>query len=544
MKKSLQPWAMPWKTPLAAAALSAALACGAAGMAQAETLRWAAANDILTFDPHAQNHLMTNTFVQLVYEGLTRYDKEFRIEPALASSWTFINPTRVQFKLREGVRFHNGATMTADDVVFSLQRAMTPPSNMGAYVRSIAKVEKIDDMTVQLDLKGPSPLLLRELIGARIMNKAWAEEHNSVLSQDFAAKKENHAARHANGTGPFVLQSWQPDTRTRLTRNEQWWDRPEGNVTEVVFTPIASAATRTAALLSNQVDFINDPPPQDLQRLAANADIRILEGAEYRTIFFGLDLHRDELLYGSVKDRNPLKDRRVRQALYQAIDIDAIHKRIMRGLSVPTGAMVAPMVHGWSQQLEQRASAYDPEAARKLLAEAGYPEGFSLELDCPNDRYINDEAICQAVTAMWARVGIKTQLRTMPMATYSKKVASHDASVYLYGWGVATFDALYTLDSLAHTREGGSAGNFNMGRLSDAKLDAAIAAARTETDEAKRDAQLSQALQIVKDEYYYLPLHHQIRPWAMRKNVQTIYRANDVPMPQWTTVQPASGKAR
>lgn len=527
-----------------AAALGVALGCAiAATSAQAATFRWAAANDILTFDPHAQNHLMTNTFVQLVYEGLTRYDKDFQVQPALAASWNYLSPTQVQFKLREGVRFHDGAQMTADDVVFSLTRAMTPPSNMGSYVRSIASVKKIDDMTVELELKGPSPLLLRELIGARIMNKAWAEKHNASLSQNYAAKEESYASRNANGTGPYILQEWQPDTRTRLTRNEQWWDKPEGNVTEVVFTPIASAATRTAALLSNQVDFINDPPPQDLQRMAAAQDIKILEGAEYRTIFLGLDLHRDELLYGSVKDRNPLKDVRVRKAMYQAIDVDAIHTRIMRGQSVPTGAMIAPMVHGWTQELEKRAAPYDPAAARELLKEAGYPDGFSLDLECPNDRYINDEAICQAITAMWSRIGIKTNLRTMPMAIYAKKVSSNDASAFLYGWGVATFDALYTLDSLAHTPEGGTAGNFNMGRISDAKLDALIKAARTETDSAKRDGQLGQAQQIIKDQYYYLPLHHQIRPWAMRQNVQTIYRANDVPMPQWTTVgAPEAGK--
>ena len=520
---------------LGALCLAALLATGAAGAA---TMRWAGANDILTVDPHAQNHQTTHAFLQQVYESLVRYDKAYKIEPALATKWTQISPTQIRFELRKGVKFHDGAPFTADDVVFSLTRAMTPPSNMQSAVQSVKEVKKVDDHTVDLILKGPNPILLRELTEARIMNKAWAEKNNSLKSQDYAAKEENFAARNANGTGPFIMPGRRPDVRVALKNNPNWWDKPTGNIDEVVFTPIKSAATRSAALISGQVDFVADPPPQDLARMKGSPDIKLIEGAENRTIFLGLDQFRDELPGAGTPGKNPLKDKRVRQALYQAIDSAGLHSRTMRNLSVPAGTMVAPMVHGWSKALDERAAKYDVEAAKKLLADAGYPNGFSLKLDCPNDRYVNDEAICQAVTAMWTRIGVKTTLQAAPMSQFVTRVMNSDVSAYLFGWGVATFDALYSLDSLMATKDGKtSAGVYNAGRFSNAELDTKIGQIKVEMDIAKRDALLADALKLVKDEYLYLPVHHQIRPWAMRNNVETQHRADDRPMPVWTTIK-------
>ena len=520
---------------LGALCLAALLATGAAGAA---TMRWAGANDILTVDPHAQNHQTTHAFLQQVYESLVRYDKAYKIEPALATKWTQVSPTQIRFELRKGVKFHDGAPFTADDVVFSLTRAMTPPSNMQSAVQSVKEVKKVDDHTVDLILKGPNPILLRELTEARIMNKAWAEKNNSLKSQDYAAKEENFAARNANGTGPFIMGGWQPDVKVTLKKNPNWWDKPTGNIDEVVFTPIKSAATRSAALISGQVDFVADPPPQDLARMKGSPDIKLIEGAENRTIFLGLDQFRDELPGAGTPGKNPLKDKRVRQALYQAIDSAGLHSRTMRNLSVPAGTMVAPMVHGWSKALDERAAKYDVEAAKKLLADAGYPNGFSLKLDCPNDRYVNDEAICQAVTAMWTRIGVKTTLQAAPMSQFVTRVMNSDVSAYLFGWGVATFDALYSLDSLMATKDGKtSAGVYNAGRFSNAELDTKIGQIKVEMDIAKRDALLADALKLVKDEYLYLPVHHQIRPWAMRNNVETQHRADDRPMPVWTTIK-------
>ncbi|WP_313301403.1 ABC transporter substrate-binding protein [Diaphorobacter sp.] len=522
------------KRGVLAAAVLMAMGVGAS---HAATLRMAGANDILTTDPMAQNHQTTHAYMQQVYESLVRYDEKYQPVPALATKWEQISPTQVRFELRKGVKFHDGAPFTADDVVFSLTRAGTPPSNMIASVASIKEVKKIDDHTVELILKGPNPILLRELIEARIMNKAWAEKHNSTKSQDYASKEENYASRNANGTGPFQLVGWQPDVKLTLKKNPNWWDKPKGNIDEIVFTPIKSAATRSAALLSGQVDFVVDPPPQDLARMKASPDIKIIEGAENRTIYIGLDQFRDELPGAGTPGKNPLKDKRVRQALYQGIDMAGIHSRTMRNLSVNAGTMVAPMVHGWTKQLDERASKYDVEAAKKLLADAGYPNGFSIKLECPNDRYVNDEAICQAVTAMWTRIGVKTTLATAPMAQFVTRVMNAEVNAYLFGWGVATFDSLYSLDALMATKDGKGIGTYNAGRFSDAKLDGMINQIKVEMDPAKRDALIGDSLKLVKDEYYYIPVHHQIRPWAMRKGVTTQHRADDRPMPNWTTMK-------
>ena len=511
----------------------------AAGVSHAATLRIAGANDILTFDPHAQNHQTTLAYQQMVYESLVRYNEKYEVEPSLAAKWTMVSPTQIRFELRKGVKFHDGAPFTADDVVFSLNRAMTPPSNMTAYVQSVKEVKKVDDHTVDVILKGPSPVVLRELTDARIMNKAWAEKNNATKAQDYKAKEENFASRNANGTGPFTLVGWQPDTKTTLKKNPNWWDKPKGNIDEIVFTPIKSAATRSAALISGQVDMVVDPPVQDLERIKRDPNIRVIEGPENRTIFFGFDQFRDELMGSNIKGKNPLKDKRVRQALYQAVDMAAIEKTVMRGLGKPTGTMIAPMVNGWTKELGARASKYDVNAAKKLLADAGYPQGFELTLDCPNDRYVNDEAICQAVTAMWTRIGVKTKLQTNPMSIHSAKIQKFDVSAYMLGWGVATFDALYSLDSLISTVDpkGGAAGNFNCGRMSNPTVDNLIQQIKTEMDEKKRNDMIHEALQIVKNDYNYLPLHDQIRPWAMRKGVTTLHRADDRPMPQWTSIK-------
>ena len=526
------------RSPFVRGALALAV-LAAAGLAQAATLRVAGANDILTFDPHAQNHQTTLAYQQMVYESLVRYTEKYEVEPSLATKWTFVTPTQLRFELRKGVKFHDGAPLTADDVVFSLTRAMTPPSNMTAYVQSVKEARKVDDHTVDVILKAPSPVVLRELTDARIMNKAWAEKNNAAKAQDYKAKEENFAARNANGTGPFILEAWQPDTKTTLKKNPGWWDKPRGNIDNIVFTPIKAAATRSAALISGQVDMVVDPPVQDLERIKRDPNITVIEGAENRTIFIGFDQHRDELLGSNVKGKNPLKDKRVRQALYQTVDIAAIERNVMRGLGKPTGTMVAPMVNGWTKELGTRAAKFDVEGAKKLLADAGYPQGFELTLDCPNDRYLNDEAICQAITAMWTKVGVKTKLQTNPMSIHSAKIQKFDVSAYLLGWGVATFDALYSLDSLISTVDpkGGAAGNFNCGRMSNPKVDLLINNIKTEMDAKKRDDMIHEALQIVKDDYNYLPLHDQIRPWAMRKNVTTVHRADDRPMPTWTTIK-------
>jgi peptide/nickel transport system substrate-binding protein len=524
-------------TWIAAAMLAAGLAMVAQAPAQAKTLRWAAQNDLLTFDPHAQNHQTTLNFQMHVYEALTRYTKDYQVEGALATTWQQVTPTQWRFNLRRGVKFHDGTPFTADDVVFSYNRASTPPSNMTSATTGIKEVKKIDDFTVELILTGPNPVLLRQIIEARIMSRAWSEKNKVEKAQDYKAKEETFAARNANGTGPYLLKTWQADVKIELTLNKNWWDKMEGNVDEVVFTPVKSDGTRVAALLSGDVDIITDPPPQDVARLRQTPALKVLDGGENRTIFFGMDQFRDELQYSSVKGKNPLKDRRVRLALHEAIDADAIKRTLMRGLSIPAGMMIAPQVHGWAAELDKR-PAVDVEGAKKLLADAGYPSGFEVTLDCPNNRYVNDEEICQAVASMWAKIGVKARLNAMPFATYIPKILKFDTSIYMLGWGVSTFDALYSLQALQRTVDpkGGADGSYNLGRYSNPKVDALIDGIKIETDVAKRDAMIRDVYKLLNDEVAYLPIHHQIRPWAMKTNVTTVHRADDRQEAKWVRI--------
>ena len=297
-------------------------------------------------------------------------------------------------------------------------------------------------------------------------------------------------------------------------------------MTEILYTPIKSAPTRIAALLSGETDFVLDPSTQDLARLRSNGDIKVLDGAENRTMFLGMDQYRDELPGSNVKGKNPLKDQRVRKALYQAIDIAAIKRVTMRDLSQNTGTLIAPQVNGWTKKADARFP-YNVAAAQKLLADAGYPQGFEVDFACPNNRYINDEAICQAVTAMWARIGVKAKLRTLPLVTYFPMIQRYEASIYMLGWGVPTFDALYSLQSLLRTVGAGGDGNYNVGRYSNPQVDAMIERVKVETDLVVRNELIEKALVLANEDVAYLPLHNQVIPWAMRKNVEVIHRADN-----------------
>ncbi len=524
---------MKLKAIFTAAALLAGLA---AVPSHAVTLRWAAQNDILTLDPHSQNHATTNAILMHSYEGLTRYSDKFELEPALATKWTYITPTQVRFDLRRGVKFHDGSPFSADDVVFSFGRIKQPQGTMGIYVTGIGEIKKVDDHTVDFVLTGTNPILLRNIIDFRIMSKAWAEKNKTTNTQDYKNKEDNHASRNTNGTGPYKITGWLPDQRVNMTINADWWDKHGNNVTEVVYTPIKSDPTRVAALLSGDVDMLTDLPTQDVTRLRGDSKLKIVDGHEVRTIFVALDQFSPELKYSDVKGKNPFKDKRVREALSIAIDREAIKRTTMRGLSLPAGIMVAPGVNGHTNDIDVVLKP-DPERAKRLLAEAGYPNGFEFQLNCPNNRYVNDEEICQNLVAMWARIGVKTKLFAEGMATFIQKVQNFDSSAYLLGWGVATYDAQYSLQSLIRTRTSGADGNFNFGRVSDAKVDQLVDAMKTETDVAKRNAMIREALVRTRDEHLSLPLHHQLRPWAMKAGVSTIHRSDDRPEARFTSVR-------
>ncbi|WQB85863.1 ABC transporter substrate-binding protein [Hydrogenophaga sp. SNF1] len=510
-----------------AVVLGAALAVTTGGL-QAKTFKWTSASDIPTWDIHSQNNALANGIHASVYESLVYYNsRTFKPEPLLATGWNQVSPTQLRLTLRTGVKFHDGSDFTADDAVFSLQRAMAPTSNFTPYIQGIDRIVKVNNNTIDIFTKGPNPVLVNQLTELRMMSKAWAEKNNSTAPKDIKTQDENFAHRNAMGTGPFILKEWAPDQKMVLTRNPNWWGKSaETNVTEIVYTPVKATATRMAALLSGEVDFVLDPSPQDLPRLRQDGNLKVMDGVENRTIFFGMDQHRDELVGSNVKGKNPLKDVRVRKALYQAIDMNAIARVTLRGLGQPTGALIAPQVTGWTEGVHQRYP-FDVAAAQKLLADAGYKDGFEVDFACPNNRYINDEAICQAVTAMWARIGVKAKLRTLPLATYFPMIQRYEASIYMLGWGVPTFDAMYSLQSLVRSVGQGGDGNYNVGRYSNPKMDQIIDRAKTETDLLIRNRLLTEALELSNADVSHLPLHNQVIPWAMKKSINVVHRADN-----------------
>jgi peptide/nickel transport system substrate-binding protein len=507
--------------------------------ADAATLRWANRGDPQTTDPHSQNEGLTNNLNQLVYEFLVGRDKKLNLEPQLAVSWEQIDPVTWRFKLRPGVKFHDGTPFTADDVVFSFQRAAEKTSQLRVYSNAAGVPKRIDDLTVEFKNEAPNPIELEHIATINIMSKTWCEKNKATKPQDFTNKEDMITAHQANGTGAYMLKSREPDIKTVLTKNPNWWGikegKFEGNVDEVIFTPIGSDATRLAALVSGEIDLINDPPVQDVPRLKQNPDVKVLEGVENRVVFIGMDQSRDELLYSSVKGKNPFKDKRVRQALYQAIDIETLRTTTMRGLSKTTGAML-PAPLPWIVEPEKRFP-FDRAQAKQLLADAGYANGFEVTLDCPNNRYVNDEKICQALAAMWSQIGVRTNVTAMPRANYFPKLEKRDTSLYMLGWGGAAIDPIFILQPVLHSSNKKGDGDYNYGEYSNAKLDALIDQIKTEIDVEKRRKLINEALMIQHDELLHLPLHRQVIPWASRSTVTAVHLANNNVIPNWVTVK-------
>jgi peptide/nickel transport system substrate-binding protein len=508
------------KSRVLAAALLAAI--GLTLPAGAATLRWANDGDTNSMDPYARSETFLLSFAANMYEPLVGRDRNLKLEPALATEWSQPNPTTWRFKLRRGVKFHDGTPFTADDVVFSYERVTGPGSNLAVTVAAVKTIRKIDDFTVEFETRAPDPILPDEMTTWLIMSKAWAEKNNATRSADLTKNEEGFATRNANGTGPFMLKERVPDVKTVLVKNPNWWGKPEHNLDEADLQIIKNPLTRTAALLSGEIDMVYNTPIESYEKIKQTKGLKLLQTPELRTIFLGMDQHRDELLESNIKGKNPFKDKRVRQAFYQAIDETAIASKIMRGYALPTALMIGPGVNGFTETLNKRAK-YDPTASKKLLAEAGYPDGFEVGMDCPNDRYVNDEQICQAVVAMLARVGVKVNLNAQTRAKFFAKVNDprFETSFYLIGWTPATYDAHNALMALAGTtnHERGI-GLFNNGGYSNAGLDKLIDLIQVETDKPKRDKLIADALTVIKDDYAYIPLHQQVVVWATRDNVE------------------------
>ncbi|MCB2022630.1 MAG: ABC transporter substrate-binding protein [Burkholderiaceae bacterium] len=507
------------------------------GAAQAQTLRWASQGDPQTMDPHSQNEGLTNAMNGQVYEYLIGRDKQLNLVPQLATEWQQTGPLQWRMKLRPNVKFHDGSPFTADDVVFSINRAKEPTSQIAVYANAVGDVKKIDDLTVEFNLAQVNPIFLQHINALFIMSKSWSEKNKATKPQDYKNKEEAYTAYNANGTGPYMLVKREPDVKTTYKRNPNWWGKPEGNVQEVIYTPIKQDATRLAALISGEIDFVLDPPPRDLERLRAGGQVKVIEGLENRVVFIGMDQGRDELLYSSVKGKNPFKDVRVRKALYQAIDIETMKTKLMNGQSIPTGAVVPSPLGSFNDPEIEKRLPYDVAAARKLMAEAGYPDGFEVTLDCPNNRYINDEKICIALASMWAQIKVNVKVNAMPRATYFPKLEKLDTSLYMLGWGGSITDAETTFTPIYRNRGTGGIGSYNYGNYTDDKLDAVAAASSKEGDPDKRKALIKQAFLLHNDAVHHIPLHRQFIPWAARNNVAVVHRADNWLEWSWVTVK-------
>ena len=508
--------------------------------ASAQTLRYANQGDLKSLDPYTLNETTTIAHHGHVYEGLTARDKDLKIIPGLAERWETPEPTRWRFYLRKGVKFQGGEDLTADDVVFSATRARAQGSNFQARVPADAKVVKVDDHTVDFVLTTPNPILNSQWDTWYIMSKKWAEANNAVQPTPASATTPSYASLNANGTGAFMIESHQPGVKTVFKPNPNWWRKPEHNLKEIVFTPIGSDATRVAAMLSGEVDVIEPVPVQDISRVDSSPNAQVMKGAEIRTIFLGMDQARDELLYSSVKGKNPFKDIRVREAFYRAIDVELIKSRVMRGLSTPSALMVAPEIFKLSKEFTR--PKLDPDGAKKLLTEAGYPDGFEVTMDCPNDRYVNDAAICQAVVGMLARIGVKVNLLAQPKAQYFAKVlkpGGFQTSFYLLGWTPGTLDSHNVLHDIMGCRDNpqSSRGEANLGGYCNKELDAIAEKVLQETDQAKRDQLIKQAFEIGIKDFSYVPLHQQSLAWGVSKKVKLTQRADNQVLLYWATKQ-------
>ncbi len=519
---------------LAAIGVAGAVALG--GPAEAKTLRIGAQADAGTMDPHAQNIQTTISVLSMVYEALITRDKSLRKAPQLATSWENLEPTVWRFSLRPDVKFHDGAAFGADDVALSIARAQAETSQFKGFVANIAETRIVDDLTIDVVTKTPDPLLLDKLAYIFVMDKDWAEANNVQRPQDLGNQEETFSVLNANGTGPYVLQAREPDSRSSFTRNADYWGELDGDIDEVVFQPVSSDPTRVAALISGDLDLITAVPSQNVDQLTANPDLKLQTTDEFRTLFFGFDHGSDALQYGDAGGANPFKDVRVREAVNLAIDADTIVRTVMRGYATPTGQILAPGNLGYDASLDARAD-YDPAASKSLLAEAGYPEGFSFTLDCPNNRYINDEAICRAVTTMLAQVGLDASLNLMPRAQYFPKLWDRDSTMFLMGFNSPYFDGLYMLETMLMSRnDDAGEGIYNYSLNSDSALDQAIADARATIDGADRDRKMQAIYKSIKDETLYVPLHHQVLVYAMQDNVNVQIRPDNLLEIRWVTM--------
>lgn len=503
----------------------------------ATAVKIASAFDPQTMDPHAIALLYHSRIVNQVYEALINRDEQFRLEPGLATAWRAAPDARSwRLTLRQGVRFHDGTAFTAADAVFSLRRALQPTSQRAFQLKGVTAIRGVDASTVELQLEAPDAVLPEKLVLIGMMSEAWAKQHRVELPQDFNAKQETHAVRNANGTGPFRLERYEPDTRTLLQRHPGWWGwadpRSTGNADTVEWLTIRSDATRLAALISGAADVVLDPPIPDVARLRGEPQLAVVQGPDLGQQYLAVDQWHDELDGSDVKGRNPFKDIRVRRAVYHAVNVELIVEKVLRGLGEPTGGHLSPRLDGVPPPPARLP--HDPARARALLAEAGYPNGFSVTLDCVNVAW--REATCQAMTVMLRQVGIRATLRSSQSNQFFPRLSQGLLSIGEFGWTPSS-DAWASLNALFRSWGKEGFGTFNAGRYANPRLDAVIDGLRVEPDIGRRRAQVAEALRLVADDIAMVPLYRRTLTWVTQKKVTLVQWPNDTLELRWLRVR-------
>ena len=512
-----------------------ALSVSLALPAQSNEFNWAVTTDPQTMDPHAVNSAPVLGFLNNVYEGLVRRGKDMTVEPALATSWEPIGDgDGWRFILRQGVTFQDGAEFNADDVVFSYQRASNEASDTRSWFAPISEVIKVDDYTVDFMTNAPNPIFPGSIANWMIMDSGWAEANNAALPDK---ENGNFATLNANGTGAFQVTAREPGLRTVLEPFSGWWGDAEHNITKATAQPIQNSATALAALLSGDVDFINPVPIQDVARLQGNSDVKVIQGIEARVIMLGFPHEADALKYSAeTTDANPFADVRVRQAVAHAVNVPAILQTIMRGNAEEVSQLVSPAMNGYSTSLVARPE-FNIEKAKALLAEAGYADGFSFGLKCPNNRYLNDESVCQAITGMLAQIGVTATLDAMPVQNYWPELRADNYDMYLLGWSPGTFDAEHPIRFLASTpNPEKKLGSWNFGGFSNARVDELLPMIQSEIDPGKRQAMIDETHKILQDDVAYVPMYVQPLVWGARSNIELTQRPDNFFILRWVTV--------
>jgi peptide/nickel transport system substrate-binding protein len=492
--------------------------------ASAQELKIAVAADVTSIDPHFFNLFPNNNIGEHIFDKLVQMDPDSRMIPGLATSWKTIDDKTWEFKLRKGVKFHDGSELTAEDVAYSIDRVPQVPNSPGpftAYTKAIIGMEIVDPYTIRFKYAGPYPLAPNDLSTIYIVSKKVA---TGASTEDF------NSGKAAVGSGRYKFVRYANGDRVEFVRNDAYWgDKPHWQ--KVTFRIIKNEAARVAALLSGDVDAIEQPPTADLARIKSDPRFTVTSKISHRVIYFNFDNLERSSPFITAKDgkpltKNPLLDTRVRRAISKAINRQAIVDRVMEGQAIPSGQLVSDKLFGNVPGL--KADAYDPEGAKKLLAEAGYPEGFNLTIHGPSGRYVNDEKIVQAVAQMLTRVGIVSRVETAPMGPYSGRASKQEFSFHMVGWGASTGEASSPLRSLLATfnRDKGL-GAVNWGRYSNAKVDYLIEQALQQVDDNNRRTMLQRATELAMSDLGIMPVHFQFTIWATKKNVSYIPRTDE-----------------